>query len=90
MILEGTSSNANIVSQACVITRSLFFTFQKEIQNTSSGSKKNRGTQRRELPLPLYLGSKVHSPFTISRKMFDQLHMLGMNVSYAPSHRAGK
>ena len=90
MILEGTSSNANIVSQACVTIRPLFFTFQKEIQDTSSGSKKNPRTQNPELPLPLYLGLKVHFSFTISRKMFDQRHMLGINVSYALSHTAGK
>ena len=83
MILDGTSSNSSVNSQACLSIAQLivYNSSKKKSKNSASDCKNVRNTLSREPPLPLYVGLKIHS-LTRSRKLVEQLHNLGIAASY--------
>ena len=83
MILDGTSSNSSVNSQACLSIAQLivYNSSKKKSKNLASDCKNVRHTLSREHPLPLYVGLKIHS-LTRGRKLVEQLHNLGITASY--------
>ena len=83
MILDGTSSNSSVNSQACLSIAQLivYNSSKKKSKNSASDCKNVRHTLSRKHPLPLYVGLKIHS-LTRGRKLVEQLHNLGITASY--------
>lgn len=68
-------------SQVCLTIGQLIRYNSKQKANTTV-IEHPRHRKDKEMPLPLYIGLKVHTQ-TRSKKMVTQLHELGISVSYA-------
>ena len=80
MLVDGTTTENNVCSQgALTAAQVIMYNFRKKFMKTSTGNR--RHSKSHETPLVIYSSLKLYSE-TRSKNAIDDLHALGIGVSY--------